>query len=91
ARALAGLLTLVVQAALLIRFAPAPVSDAFCASQLASGEAGAGGPGMTFGTLPSGLDLAAIAGRTRPGRPEAASGPAGPEATSRPAGPVVSR
>jgi putative acyl-CoA dehydrogenase len=82
ARALAGLLTLVVQAALLIRFAPVAVSDAFCGSRLASGEAGAAGPGMTFGTLSPGLDLAAIAGRTRPARPEA---------VSRPAGPVVSR
>ena len=66
ARALAGQLTLVVQAALLIRFAPAPVSDAFCASRLAGHGAGAGGPGVTFGTLPPGLDLTAIADRTRP-------------------------
>jgi putative acyl-CoA dehydrogenase len=65
ARALAGLLTLVMQAALLIRFAPAPVSDAFCASRLGE-RAGRGGPGVTFGTLPPGLDLAAIADRTRP-------------------------
>jgi putative acyl-CoA dehydrogenase len=68
-----------VQAALLIMFAPAPVSDAFCASRLAGGEAAAGGPGMTFGSLPSGLDLAAIAGRTQP------------QARSRPAGAVISR
>ena len=65
ARALAGLLTLVMQAALLIRFAPAPVSDAFCASRLGE-RGGRGGPGVTFGTLPPGLDLAAIADRTRP-------------------------
>jgi len=67
ARALAGLLTLVMQAALLVRYAPAPVSDAFCASRLDPSAAVAGGPGLTFGTLPPGLDLAAIAARTRPG------------------------
>jgi putative acyl-CoA dehydrogenase len=66
ARALAGLLTLVMQAALLIRFAPAPVSDAFCASRLAGDGVVAGGPGVTFGTLPPGLDLTAIADRTAP-------------------------
>jgi putative acyl-CoA dehydrogenase len=79
ARALAGLLTCVTQAVLLIRLAPAPVSDAFCASRLAGEGAGAYGPGVTFGTLPPGLDLAGIADRTRP------------EAVSRPAGPVGSR
>jgi len=74
ARALAGLLTVVTQAALLARYAPAPVSDAFCASRLAglSPPSGPGasirplGPGVTFGTLPPGLDLAAISGRTKP-------------------------
>ncbi|MGN6793099.1 MAG: acyl-CoA dehydrogenase family protein [Streptosporangiaceae bacterium] len=65
ARALAGLLTVVMQAALLVRHAPAPVSDAFCASRL-DGKGGIGGPGVTFGTLPPRLDLAGIAGRTRP-------------------------
>ncbi len=83
ARALAGLLTLVMQAALLVRFAPAPVSDAFCASRLA-GRGGAGGPGVTFGTLPPGLDLAAIADRTRP---EASSRPQGPRPAAGPQGP----
>ena len=81
ARALAGLLTVVMQAALLVRNSPAPVSDAFCASRLA------GRPGVTFGTLPPGLDLTAIADRTRP---EASSRPAGPEASSQPAGPEAS-
>ncbi|HKR72241.1 MAG TPA: acyl-CoA dehydrogenase family protein [Streptosporangiaceae bacterium] len=66
ARALAGLLTCVMEAALLTRLAPAPVSDAFCASRLAGEDAGYGGPGVTFGTLPPGLDLAGIADRTRP-------------------------
>jgi len=54
------------EAALLTRLAPAPVSDAFCASRLAGEDAGSGGPGVTFGTLPPGLDLAGIADRTRP-------------------------
>ncbi len=47
-------LALALQGALLVRFAPAPVADAFCASRLA-GEGGLG-----FGTLPSGLDLGPI-------------------------------
>src|SRR5215475_1901107 len=97
ARALAGLLTCVMQAALLTRFAPTHVSDAFCASRLAGQEVGAGGPGVTFGTLPPGLDLAGIIDRTRPeavsrpAGPEAVSRPTGPEAVSRPAGPEASR
>jgi putative acyl-CoA dehydrogenase len=66
ARAMAGLLTCVMEAALLTRLAPAPVSDAFCASRLVGEDARYGGPGVTFGTLPPGLDLAGIADRTRP-------------------------
>jgi len=50
-------LALALQGALLVRFAPAPVADAFCASRL-GGEGGLG-----FGTLPVGLDLAAILAR----------------------------
>ncbi|MBC7679690.1 MAG: hypothetical protein H7233_11985, partial [Pseudorhodobacter sp.] len=42
------------QASLLVRHAPAPVADAFCASRLA------GGRGLAFGTLPGGLDLTAV-------------------------------
>lgn len=44
------------QASLLVRFAPAPVADAFCAGRL-------GGGGRAYGTLPAGLDLAAIVDR----------------------------
>jgi putative acyl-CoA dehydrogenase len=55
----------VMQAALLARHAPAAVSDAFCASRLA-GRDGLGGPAVSFGTLPRGLDLAAVLSRTRP-------------------------
>ena len=65
ARKLAGLVTVAMQAALLVRHAPAPVSDAFCASRLGDNE-GLGGPGVPFGILPGGFDLAAILGRTRP-------------------------
>jgi putative acyl-CoA dehydrogenase len=65
ARRLAGLLTVLMQAALLARFAPGPVSDAFCASRLA-GHASLVGPGVSFGMLPQGLDLAGVLDRTRP-------------------------
>ncbi len=65
ARGLAGLLTVTMQAALLVRYAPAAVSDAFCASRLGERD-GLCGPGVSFGTLPRGLDLAAVVGRTRP-------------------------
>jgi putative acyl-CoA dehydrogenase len=63
-RRLAGLIALVLQAALLVRHAPAGVADAFCASRL-DPAAGLAGPGLPFGMLPDGLDLAAILGRSR--------------------------
>jgi putative acyl-CoA dehydrogenase len=53
-------IVLALQAALLIRHSPPEVSDAFCASRLA------GDSGGVFGTLPRGLDLAAIAARAAP-------------------------
>jgi len=65
ARRLAGVLTVAMQAALLARHAPHAVSDAFCASRLGRHD-GLGGPGVSFGTLPPGLDLAAVLGRTKP-------------------------
>jgi putative acyl-CoA dehydrogenase len=65
-RRLAGLIALVLQAALLVRHAPAGVADAFCASRLDPGATGgAAGPGLPFGMLPDGLDLAVILGRSR--------------------------
>ena len=65
ARRLAGLLTLVLQAALLTRHAPAPVADAFCASRLdTAAAAGLGGPGGPFGTLPSGVALPEVLTRS---------------------------
>jgi putative acyl-CoA dehydrogenase len=60
ARLLAGRLARALQASLLVRSAPAPVADAFCATRL-------GAPaGQTFGELPAGLDLEAIVTRARP-------------------------
>jgi putative acyl-CoA dehydrogenase len=65
ARRIAGLLALVLQAALLTRHAPAPVADAFCASRLdPAAAAGLGGPGGPFGTLPGGVALAEVLGRS---------------------------
>jgi putative acyl-CoA dehydrogenase len=63
ARRLAGLIAVVMQAALLVRHLPGPLADAFCGSRLGSGAAG--GPGAPFGTLPDGLDVAAIVDRAR--------------------------
>jgi putative acyl-CoA dehydrogenase len=57
ARLLAGQLTLTLQAALLVRHAPAAVADAFCATRLGPGTVG---PAAPFGSLPDGLDLAGI-------------------------------
>jgi putative acyl-CoA dehydrogenase len=67
ARRLAGLMTVVLQAALLVRHAPAAVSDAFCAARLGETAAteGAAGPATPFGTLPDGIDLAAVLDRAR--------------------------
>jgi putative acyl-CoA dehydrogenase len=60
ARHLVEQLALALSASLLLRHAPAAVADAFCAGRL-GGEAG-----RQFGTLPRGLDLAAICTRARP-------------------------
>jgi putative acyl-CoA dehydrogenase len=60
ARSLVESLALVLQGSLLARFAPPCVSDAFCATRLARDH------GFTFGTLPSGLDAAAILARAFP-------------------------
>jgi putative acyl-CoA dehydrogenase len=57
ARALTRELVLALQAALLVKRAPAAVADAFCASRL-DGEGGS-----AFGLLPRGLDLRAIVER----------------------------
>ncbi|MFE4420983.1 acyl-CoA dehydrogenase family protein [Streptomyces sp. NPDC056817] len=60
ARRLTERLALVLQGALLVRFAPPDVADAFCASRL-GGEWGA-----AFGALPHTLNLAAVVERARP-------------------------
>jgi len=64
ARRLAGMITVALQAALLVRHAPGPVADAFCASRLGPGAPP--GPGVPFGTLPDGLALNEILGRATP-------------------------
>jgi putative acyl-CoA dehydrogenase len=64
ARRLAATISVVLCAALLVRHVPAAAADAFCASRL--GPAGAaGGPGVPFGILPDGLDLAPVLDRAR--------------------------
>jgi putative acyl-CoA dehydrogenase len=62
ARRLAGLIAVTMQAALLVRHDSGPVADAFCGSRLGSAAAG---PGSPFGTLPDGLEVAAIVERAR--------------------------
>ena len=60
ARRLVERLAVVLQGALLVRHGHPAVADAFCASRVA------GDRGAAFGTLPSGLDLAAIVERATP-------------------------
>ncbi|MET9843715.1 acyl-CoA dehydrogenase family protein [Streptomyces ossamyceticus] len=60
ARRLVERLALVLQGALLVRYAPPAVADAFCASRLG------GDWGAAFGTLPHTLDLASVVERARP-------------------------
>jgi len=60
ARRLVERMALVLQGSLLVRYAPAAVADAFCASRLA------GDRGLAFGTLPAGLDHTAILNRIPP-------------------------
>jgi putative acyl-CoA dehydrogenase len=63
ARQLAGLIAVTLQAALLVQYGGGPSADAFCASRLGPGKLA--GPAAPFGTLPAGLDLAAIIGPAR--------------------------
>jgi putative acyl-CoA dehydrogenase len=60
ARRVVELAALCLQASLLVRHAPAEVADAFCATRL-GGEGG-----RAYGTLPRGVDCAAIVERHRP-------------------------
>ncbi len=67
ARRLAGLAAVTLQAALLVRHAPAGVADAFCASRFGSGLLA--GPGLPFGALPPGLDTGPVLERATAGNP----------------------
>jgi putative acyl-CoA dehydrogenase len=60
ARRIVERMALALQGALLVRFAPAPVADAFCASRLA------GDAGLQYVTLPPGADVQAIVARHTP-------------------------
>ena len=60
ARGLVDRIALAVQGALLLRSAPTAVADAFCASRLDGVGA------RQFGTLPCGVDAAAIVARAAP-------------------------
>jgi len=60
ARRVVERMALVLQGSLLVRYAPAAVADAFCASRLA------GDWGHAFGSLPRGVDTAAIVERAAP-------------------------
>jgi putative acyl-CoA dehydrogenase len=63
ARRVVESMALVLQGSLLVRHSPAYVADAFCASRLA------GDHGLALGTLPAGLDSAAIVERATPALP----------------------
>ncbi|GGS50678.1 acyl-CoA dehydrogenase family protein [Streptomyces griseoviridis] len=60
ARRLVELMALTLQASLLVRYAPAAVADAFCASRLG------GDWGHSFGTLPGGVATGAVLDRALP-------------------------
>jgi putative acyl-CoA dehydrogenase len=60
ARRLVERMAVIWQGSLLVRFSPAAVADAFCATRLA------GDSGWAFGTLPDQADAAAIVARARP-------------------------
>jgi putative acyl-CoA dehydrogenase len=64
ARRLAGQITLTLQAALLVRHAPAAVADSFVSSRLDAPGA-PGGPCVPFGTLPDGVPVGEILDRAR--------------------------
>jgi putative acyl-CoA dehydrogenase len=64
ARRLAGLITVTLQCSLMLKNSPVAVSDAFLATRLA-GAGGFGGPGVSFGMLPDGLELRPVLDRVR--------------------------
>jgi len=69
ARHLAEALAIVLQGALLVRYGDPAVADAFTASRLADDGASFPGWGRAFGTLPAGVDTAAIVRRATPASP----------------------
>jgi len=60
ARRIVERMAVALQGSLLVRHAPAPVADAFCASRLT------GSAGLNYGTLPASVDCAAIVERHTP-------------------------
>ena len=60
ARRIVERMAVALQGSLLVRHAPEPVSDAFCASRLS------GSASLNYGTLPAGTDFAAIVARHTP-------------------------
>ncbi len=73
ARRLASQIAVTLQAALLVRHAPAAIADAFAATRLQP-AAGKAAPATPFGSLPRGLDLPAILARAAPRANSAATG-----------------
>jgi putative acyl-CoA dehydrogenase len=73
ARRLASRITVTLQAALLARHAPAAIANAFVSTRLPPAVVSAG-PAAPFGSLPRGLDLAAILARAAPGANTVATG-----------------
>jgi putative acyl-CoA dehydrogenase len=69
ARHLAEAMAVVLQGALLVRYGDPAVADAFAASRLGDEGASFPGWGRAFGTLPSGIDAAAIVSRATPAVP----------------------
>ena len=69
ARHLAEAMAVVLQGALLVRYGDPAVADAFAASRLGDEGASFPGWGRAFGTLPSGVDAAAIVRRATPAVP----------------------
>jgi putative acyl-CoA dehydrogenase len=61
ARGIVEKMALALQGSLLLQYAPAAISDAFCASRLASDRSG-----LVYGNLPRGVDCAAIVRRATP-------------------------
>ncbi len=69
ARHLAEAMAVILQGALLVRHGDPVVADAFAASRLADEGPSSSGWGRAFGTLPSGVDAAAIVSRATPAVP----------------------